>query len=113
MIHFSFGPPLLRSRRASSSVDRRRPQPRTVGRSPPLAVLAQSILPALQRPPCMVSFSGGMDSSFVLAIAAHIARAAGLPAPIPITWRFTGAPLADESGWQEKVIASLAITEWE
>jgi asparagine synthase (glutamine-hydrolysing) len=61
----------------------------------------------------MVSFSGGMDSSFVLAIAAHIARAAGLPAPIPITWRFTGAPLADESGWQEKVIASLAITEWE
>lgn len=57
-----------------------------------LAALAQSILCALQRPPCLVSFSGGMDSSFILAVAAHVAQTSGLPAPIPVTWRFTGAP---------------------
>lgn len=77
-----------------------------------LTALEQAMLPALQRPPCLVSFSGGMDSSFVLAIAARLARRAGLPAPIPVTWRFTDAPRAEESAWQERVIAALPIGDW-
>src|ERR1700712_343258 len=32
----------------------------------PMRALEMAVLPALTRPPCRVSFSGGMDSSFVL-----------------------------------------------
>ena len=65
----------------------------------PLAALGRAVLPALRRPPCVVSFSGGLDSS-VLAVAVRMARWEGLPDPVPVTWRFTGAPRADESSWQ-------------
>ncbi|NBE85368.1 asparagine synthase-related protein [Micromonospora rubida] len=75
----------------------------------PLVALEQAVLPALCRPPCVVSFSGGLDSSVVLAIAVNVARAHGLPDPVPVTWRFTGAPRADESSWQERVISALAV----
>ncbi len=78
----------------------------------PLAALEQAVLPALQRPPCVVSFSGGMDSSFVLFVAVRAARDAGLPPPIPVTWRFTGAPRAEESAWQERVIATMPNLDW-
>jgi hypothetical protein len=67
---------------------------------------------ALQRPPCLVSFSGGHDSGLVLAAAVRAARREQLPLPIPVTWRATGAPRADESAWQEAVVAALGITEW-
>ena len=30
-----------------------------------------------------------------------------------MTWRFIGAPRAEESAWQERVIADLAIGEWQ
>ena len=40
--------------------------------------LEAAVLPALQRPPCLVSFSGGRDSSAVLAVAADVARRHGL-----------------------------------
>lgn len=79
----------------------------------PLAALEQSVLRALRRPPCLVSFSGGMDSSFVLAVSARIAERDGLPPPVPVTWRFTDAPRADESDWQEKVIAALPNLDWQ
>ena len=78
----------------------------------PLVALEAAILPALQRAPCLVSFSGGLDSSFILAVACRLARRHGLPLPIPTTWRFSGAPLADESSWQERVVSSLALTDW-
>ncbi|PZW02358.1 asparagine synthase (glutamine-hydrolysing) [Micromonospora phaseoli] len=80
----------------------------------PLVALERAVLPALRRPPCMVSFSGGVDSSLVLAIAARVARREGLPDPVPVTWRFTDAPRAEESPWQDRVIAELRLArQWQ
>jgi hypothetical protein len=63
--------------------------------------LAESIRAGLRRPPCLVSFSGGRDSSAVLAVAAEVARKEGLPAPVAVTYRYpdemTGA---GETRWQ-------------
>lgn len=78
--------------------------------STPLAALEQAVLPALARPPCVVSFSGGLDSSLVLAVAVRVARREGLPPPVPVTWRFTDAPQAEESDWQDDVIRALGLT---
>jgi asparagine synthase (glutamine-hydrolysing) len=78
----------------------------------PQAALEQSILPALARPPCGVSFSGGRDSSAVLALAAGLARREGLPLPIPVTNRFHHAPRADETAWQERVIEHVRPADW-
>ncbi|MEU7571090.1 asparagine synthase-related protein [Micromonospora sp. NPDC049240] len=80
----------------------------------PLVALERAVLPALRRPPCLVSFSGGLDSSLVLAIAARVARREGLPDPVPVTWRFTDAPRAQETPWQAKIIAELDLTrQWQ
>jgi hypothetical protein len=77
----------------------------------PLAALEGSVLPALARPPCLVSFSGGRDSSGVLAAATDAARRHGLPLPVPITQRFQ-QPATDESEWQEMVIRHLRLDDW-
>jgi hypothetical protein len=74
--------------------------------------LDAAILPALRRSPCLVSFSGGRDSSAVLASAAAIARREGLPAPIPATLRARGAAASDEAEWQERVVRHLGIDDW-
>ncbi|MEK8108225.1 asparagine synthase-related protein [Micromonospora sp. M12] len=58
----------------------------------------------------MISFSGGLDSSLVLAVAVRAARREGLPDPVPVTWRFTNAPRADESDWQDRVIRTLRVS---
>jgi hypothetical protein len=79
----------------------------------PLVALEQAVLPALRRPPCVVSFSGGLDSSLILAVAVAVARREGLPDPVPVTWRFTDAPRADESSWQDLVIRALKIDSWQ
>ncbi|GAB3985195.1 asparagine synthase-related protein [Plantactinospora veratri] len=79
----------------------------------PLGALEQAVLPALRRPPCVVSFSGGLDSSLVLAVALRVARREGLPHPVPVTWRFTGAPRADESRWQDRIVQALGIGDWQ
>ena len=71
------------------------------------------MLEALQRRPCAVSFSGGRDSSAVLAVAVAAARRHGLDPPVPITIRWPHAPEADESRWQELVVRHLGLTEWE
>ncbi len=76
-----------------------------------LAVIERAVLPALMRPPCMVSFSGGMDSSFVLAVAVRAARRHGLPDPVPVSWHVSAAPAADESARQAVVLAELRIVE--
>ncbi len=87
------------------------PLPGAPGQSP-VEALEQVIFPALLRPPCLVSFSGGRDSSAVLAIAAGLARRHGLAPPIPATNVFAGAPAADEEEWQTQVVAALQLTEW-
>lgn len=93
--------------------DRHTP-PLATGEPPqsPREALEASVIPALQRPPCLVSFSGGVDSSSVLAIAAHVARSEGLPAPVPITNRFPGLQEADETQWQERVVSHLRLDDW-
>jgi hypothetical protein len=78
----------------------------------PLAALERACLPALRRAPCLVSFSGGVDSSLVLAAATRAARREGLPLPIPATNRFPQADGTDEAEWQELVVSSLGLTDW-
>ena len=79
----------------------------------PRAALADSIRAALLRPPCLVLFSGGRDSSAVLAVAAELARTEALPAPVPVTLRFPEEMAdADESNWQELVIRHCRIDDW-
>ncbi len=78
----------------------------------PLAAIEAAVLPALRRAPCLVSFSGGRDSSAVLAVAVRVARREGLPDPIPATIRPIDAPAADERRWQELVVAHLGVRDW-
>ena len=78
----------------------------------PVRAFERALLPALQRPPCLVSFSGGRDSSAVLAAAVHVARREGLPLPIPSTNRFPAATDSQESDWQERVVAHLGLEDW-
>jgi asparagine synthase (glutamine-hydrolysing) len=77
------------------------------------AALEQEVLSALRRPPCVVPFSGGRDSSAILALATAVARREGLPEPIAVTWRFPSVPSTDESDWQELVIEHLRVPDWE
>ena len=76
-----------------------------------LAALEDAILPAVARPPCIVTFSGGRDSSLVLAVAARVARREGLPLPIPATVRFLDMQGSEESSWQELVLEHLNLVE--
>ena len=89
------------------------PLPRVAAGYSPLAAMEDAILPALCRSPCFVSFSGGRDSSVVLAVAARAARRQGLALPVPVTQRFRDAPRAAESEWQELVVRHLALPDWE
>ena len=84
----------------------------TGGHGGPLAQLEAALMPSLLRPPCLVSFSGGRDSSLVLAVATRAARRGGLDDPIPATIRVPAAREADESAWQERVVADLGMQEW-
>lgn len=70
------------------------------------------VLRALQRPPCVVGFSGGRDSSVVLAVATAVARREGLAPPVPVTRVFPGVPEAEEAEWQELVVRHLGLSEW-
>ncbi|MBD8061585.1 asparagine synthase-related protein [Oceanitalea stevensii] len=75
------------------------------------ATLEAILLDALSTPPCRVLFSGGRDSSALLALAAHVARRHGLPAPVPVTVRHPTAPEADETAWQELVLDHLGLPD--
>lgn len=86
-------------------------QDRGRGESPRQA-LERVVLAALRRAPCLVSFSGGRDSSAVLALATAVARREGLPLPIPATNRFPAAASTDESDWQEQVVSHLGLEDW-
>ena len=76
-------------------------------------VLEEIIVGALQRPPCLVTFSGGRDSSALLAVCAHVARREGLPMPVAFTFRYDNEEEADETVWQERVMSHLEVPDWE
>ncbi len=79
----------------------------------PRQALERVVRVALERPPCGVAFSGGRDSSLVLAVAAHVARRDGLPEPVPITWIFPDVAESEEVDWQETVIRHLGLSNWQ
>lgn len=80
--------------------------------APPRAVLDDLVLAALREPPCYVAFSGGRDSSAILAVATSLSRRHGLPEPIPLTERYPLAAESDESDWQQLVIDHLQLHDW-
>ena len=77
------------------------------------AALEHVLLEALSSDPCVVSFSGGRDSSAILALATDVARRHGLPLPLPVIMRFPGAPDTDETAWQKIVLEHLGLPEAE
>ena len=78
----------------------------------PREALADAIRPALLRPPCYVTFSGGRDSSAVLAVATELARREGHELPIPVTRVYPNLPATEEGDWQRLVIDHLGLDEW-
>lgn len=74
--------------------------------------LARVLRRHLSAPPCVVSFSGGRDSSVVLAVASDVARREGLPLPVPATRHHPGVPELDEERWQRRVLDHLALRSW-
>lgn len=97
---FGFGPP----ERALDTSDDESPSP--------VDALERAVLPALLRPPCLVSFTGGRASSLVLAIAVQLARREGLELPVPATIRIGNSATSEESTFQERVVIRLGLTEW-
>lgn len=78
----------------------------------PRQALDNAILPALEIGPCFVTFSGGRDSSGILAAATALARREGLPLPIPVTRVYPDLPDTDESSWQRLVVDHLRLKDW-
>lgn len=74
--------------------------------------LDDAIRPALVDGPCYVTFSGGRDSSAVLAAATALARREGHALPVPVTRVYPDLPETDESEWQHAVVDHLGLTEW-
>lgn len=90
--------------------DRRLPPPVFPG---PLQALESAIRPALHREQCVVLFSGGRDSSAVLAAALALARRERLPEPAAVTHVYPGDMAADEGEWQERVVRHLRVRDWQ
>jgi asparagine synthase (glutamine-hydrolysing) len=88
------------------------PPPPSGPKGSPREVLERIVRDALSRPPCGVAFSGGRDSSTVLAVATHVARRDGLPEPVPIMRVFPGITEAEEGAWQERVVRHLGLGDW-
>ena len=78
----------------------------------PFAALTTAIEPHVGAGRCAVAFSGGRDSSLVLAAAARAARRTGAEPPAAVTVRYPHLPETDEAHWQELVVRHLGIDEW-
>lgn len=77
------------------------------------SVLHDLVVAGLSRPPCVISFSGGRDSSALLAVTADAARKEGLPLPVAATFRYEGEPETEETEWQELVVRHVGVGDWE
>jgi len=78
----------------------------------PLEAVEGVLRPLLGSGPVMVTFSGGRDSSALLATACALARREGLDNPVAVTLRYPGVPAADESTWQEIVVRHIGVADW-
>ncbi len=78
----------------------------------PRAALEHSMVGFLASGTCGIAFSGGRDSSGILAAATAAARREGLPDPVPVTLRFPAIASTEESDYQEAVVRHLGLTEW-
>jgi asparagine synthase (glutamine-hydrolysing) len=79
----------------------------------PAAALEDVLEPVLAEGRCLVSFSGGAESSLVLAAATRAARRHGHRDPVPITTRYVRAASARDIEGQEQMIAHLELRDWE
>jgi len=61
--------------------------------------------------PHYVLFSGGRDSSALLALAVHVARREGLKEPQPVIVRHPDSPESDEQNWQDLVLDHLDLPD--
>lgn len=101
---------------ATGIVQGREPRPPLPDPPPVTAerLLENIMLPALSASGrCLVSFSGGRDSSWTLAVAVQAARREGLPDPVPVTLTYPEITEAQEDRWQEMVIRHLGLSDWE
>lgn len=91
------------------------PRPRPAGGWPHPRTLLETLLrDALVAGPVVITFSGGRDSSALLALALHVARRDGVPEPIALTYRYPDADAgAQESQWQDLVARHVGLTTWE
>jgi asparagine synthetase B (glutamine-hydrolysing) len=82
-------------------------------RESPWEALVEGFVSLLERPPVLLAFSGGRDSSLLLAAAVECAQRHGLTPAIPTTYRNAGAPGMQEDAWQELAIKRLDVRDWE
>lgn len=59
----------------------------------------------------MIGFSGGRDSSALLAVAVALARREAWPGPVPVTLEYDSERTFERS-WQEMLIAHLGVEDW-
>jgi hypothetical protein len=86
------------------------PQPFPAGvHDEPRRVLDRMLLPWLERSPCLIAFSGGRDSSVLLAGAVALARRESMPEPVPITLSYPGVAQTLEGEWQRLVLDHLGV----
>ncbi|WP_402467054.1 asparagine synthase-related protein [Isoptericola aurantiacus] len=75
----------------------------------PRAVLERVVAEHLAAGPAVVLFSGGRDSSALLAVAVSVARAQGMDEPIAVSVRHPEVPESDETDWQRLVVDHLDV----
>ena len=75
------------------------------------ACLVECVARELTDQPLYVEFSGGCDSSVVLAAAAEACRSSSHDPPLPVTFRFPDLTETHETRYQELVLGFLGITD--
>jgi hypothetical protein len=85
--------------------------PLTGAEPEPRTAIEAELLDALQRPPCGVAFSGGRDSSVLLAMAVALADRTGLPRPVALTNALQGEAASDDPAWQRRLVDDLGV-DW-
>ncbi|MSW52653.1 MAG: hypothetical protein F2817_17415 [Actinobacteria bacterium] len=97
---------------SDSSIQENSPPMRRGPSDHPIQVLDTILLNALTKSPCVITFSGGRDSSLLLARAAMVAKKHGLPGPVALTHRYPAEDVdAQETVWQHRVVDHLRLLD--